>query len=298
MDKSQRSYQLFIQEDFSKIIEGTNGVSDPAPGIMMELGLPFTIEFDITRSTLSSTNTSTIKVYNMSKSRRSKVYKDQYAYDKYKAIELRAGYGDVMPTVFKGNITRAFSSREGTAMITTIESLDGGFGFVNGRVNKSFSKGFSNNSILDEIISSLPGIKKGKIGSFPGALRRGNALNGPSIDLADALSGGKFFVDNEKGFFLNDDEYTLGDINLITSTTGLLGTPKREESMLHFDMIFEPRLLVGQGIQLQSSTVENFNGFFKVVSIKHRGMISESVCGSAITSVGLWAGTSELTPVF
>jgi hypothetical protein len=55
-------------------------------------------------------------------------------------------------------------------------------------------------------------------------------------------------------------------------------------------MIFEPRFLIGQALALESFTEKNFNGVYKVIGVKHKGVISDSVCGNAITSVTLWHG--------
>jgi molybdate-binding protein len=52
-------------------------------------------------------------------------------------------------------------------------------------------------------------------------------------------------------------------------------------------MIFEPRVICGQFVTLESSTDASFNGDYKITSVKHRGVISPVVSGDAITTLGL-----------
>jgi hypothetical protein len=96
---------------------------------------------------------------------------------------------------------------------------------------------------------------------------------------------------------LRDNEVVLGSIAEISSASGLLGTPVLQETFLTFDILFEPRLFVGQKVRLNSITAANFNGEYKVVSVKHSGTISEAIGDDARTSVALWAPPGRLTLV-
>jgi hypothetical protein len=218
-------------------------------------------------------------------------------YNNFKSVQLQAGYGLNLPIIFSGNITQCWSVREGNNFITAIECFDGGFAFQNAQINALIPEGTSQEDMFATIVGLLPNVSLGAIGSFPGSLSRPASLSGNGIDILRDLSGGAFFIDNGKGHVLGNSECLEGEMLLINSAAGLLGTPTLERTTLNFDMIFEPRLTVCQAIQLESSTGANFNGFYKVISLKHRGMISAAVCGEAITSVGLWYGTSALTTV-
>jgi hypothetical protein len=258
---------------------------------------PFTMEFDITRNILTSANVSSIRIYNLSKNNRNQIRKNVNDYGDLRQITFTAGYGTNLPVVFTGNISQAWSVREGVNVITQVESFDGGFAFTNGLTNEQFPSGTPQSTIIASLAGSLPGVTLGAIGNYPGVTSRGNSYSGTTTDLLRELTGGGFFIDNGKVNCLGDSECLQGEIELINSASGLLGTPVREQTILNFDMLFEPRLVIGQKIQLQSITESNFNGFYKVISIKHRGMISEAVCGDAITSVGLFYGTQALTTV-
>lgn len=268
-------------------------------GETLTIAPPFTIEFDITRNTLSSANVCSIRIYNLSVTNRNAIRFNIMDTSIFRAVELTAGYGDttVLPTIFSGNITQAWSVREGNNVVTTIECFDAGFAFANAETNTPFPAGTSQQTILETLAESLPNVFLGSIGDYPGSLSRGAALTGSTTDQLTVISGGGFFIDNGKAHCLGDSECLKGEMSEISSASGLLGTPVRERTILTFDMIFEPRLVVGQLIKLNSITGANFNGPYKIISLKHRGMVSQAVCGDAITSVGMDYGANLLTVV-
>lgn len=286
MVKFGRNYSLKVQAQNGEIIT-------VAP--------PFTIEFDITRNTLTSANICSIRVYNLSQKNRNQIRKDVTDFSDLRAIQLAAGYGTNLPVIFSGNITQAWSVREGNNFITQIESFDGGFAFATGQTNMTFPADTPQQTIVETLADSLPGVTRGVIDTFPGSITRGNSYSGNTTQILTELTGGGFFIDNSKVNCLGNNSCLEGQIQVINSESGLLGTPVREQTILNFDILFEPRLTVGQLLQLDSlegtARGANFNGFYKVISVKHRGMISAAVCGDAITSVGLFYGTGQLTVV-
>lgn len=271
MDKFGRSYILDV-----KLLDGTTLTIKP----------PFTIEFDIMRRTLSSANNSVIKIYNLSELNRSNLQKNIWNFGALRPILLRAGYGTNLPIIFKGTIQRAFSVRQGVNFITQIEAFDAGFDYVNSKVNKSFPAGVTYSFIIKSLIESFTDVELGFIGDYPSVTTRGSSYVGNIGDILKNLSDGGFFIDNGIANVIHDNESLQGELELIDSANGLLGTPRLEENNLIFDMVFEPRVKLGQKITLKSSTAKNFNGVYKVVSVQHRGTISESICGEVITSIG------------
>lgn len=266
-------------------------------GSTLTIALPFTIEFDITRNTLTSANVCSIRIYNLSANHRNQLRFNIMDTGDYRPITLFAGYGNNLSVIFSGSITQAWSVREGVNFITTIECFDGGYAFNNGITNTTFPSGTPMQTVISSLAGSLPNVQGGYIGTnYPGTLSRGNSVNGNTMDLLRDLTGGGVFIDNGTVNCLGDNEcIPANGITVIDESSGLLATPVREQTILTFDMIFEPRLVVGQQIQLNSSTGANFNGFYKTISVKHRGMISGAVCGDAITSVGLFYGTAALS---
>lgn len=271
MDKFGRNYQLKIQTQ---------------DGSTLTIAPPFTLEFDITRNTLTSANVCQLRIYNLSLKNRNLIRFNASNYGTFRAVLLRAGYGDNLATIFLGNISQAWSMREGVSFITQIECYDGGFAFVNGATDTAFPAGTMQRDVIKNLAGSLPHVTVGAVGNYPGQLSRGNTYSGNTSKILGELTGGGFFVDNGKANALGNDEYiaAVNGTTLINSQSGLLGTPVLEQNIVRFDMLFEPGLNAGHKIRLESISESNFNGDYIVTAVKHRGMISEAVCGAMITT--------------
>jgi hypothetical protein len=277
-DKFGRNYILDL--------EGSDGTA-------LEIKPPFTLEFSITRNILSSANTASFRIYNLSTDNRNKIRYDQYNWGVFRSIAFFAGYGaNNLPTAFQGTVQQGWSVREGTNFVTEIHAYDAGFAMVTGDINLTVPKQTPLKSTLTSIAGTLPKVKVGKIGNYNTSSKRGNSHSGNTMDVLTTLSGGGAFIDNGTIHILQDNEVIQGAITAINSASGLLGTPILQDTFLTFDMIFEPRLLIGQLISLDSITAANFNGNYKVIGIKHQGTISAAICGDAKTSVSLAYGIS------
>tara|TARA_Y100001963_G_scaffold17759_1_gene21924 strand:- start:20791 stop:21444 length:654 start_codon:yes stop_codon:yes gene_type:complete len=214
-------------------------------------------------------------------------------------VTLKAGYGDNLPVIMAGNVNRCFSVREGVNVITQIESFDGGFAFTTAIERLQKRKGTSYNEIIDELVKSLEkyGISRGVIAPIEGTIGRGISIVDNPINILNQITGNSAYVDNGKIYILGTNDVVSSGAKKITSATGLLNTPRREESFIVFDMLFEPDLFIGQKITLESSTAATYNDNYKLVSLTHRGLISESVAGSATSSVGLSFGSRGLNDI-
>lgn len=277
MEKWTRNYYLTVQ---------TNEKAEE----YIDITMPLTISFRINRNVNASANTANITVLNLSEDTRRKIYLDNYKTFYYKRVELRAGYSngkETLPLIFKGNIQTAFSKRNGVDYETTIDALDGGFAYVNGYSSRQFAKGTTGQQMLNTLVADLPFIDKGKIGNFTNKLTRGNTIDGPTLSYFSTFSEQNFFIDLEKINCLQKNEGFEGNIKVINADCGLLGSPLRQESFLTFEMIFEPRLQVGQFIELQSQTERSYNGTYQVIGIEHSGIISDAQSGTCKTKVSL-----------
>lgn len=272
MDKFGRNYELTIQV---------------ASGDLITVTPPFTVEFDVARHQLRSSNTCQLRIYNLAEKRRNQIRKDILSYSQRERIIFKAGYGSNLPVIFAGDVKQAWSVREGVNFITQVECFGGGYASVNGIVNMVFPAGTQRRDVISQVAGTLPNTTVGTIGSYPGALSRGNSVSGNSIDVLHELTGGGSFIDNDRVHALGTYETVeaVGTTVVVTPASGLLGTPVLEQTVVHFDMLFEPRLLIGQKVLIDGFTEKRFNGEHKVTSVKHRGMISEAVCGQAITTV-------------
>lgn len=265
------------------------------PQGFITLELPFTCEFSIIRQSWASAQTATFKIYNLKEETRNRIYKDRYETALYRAVQFRAGYDTFKPLVFNGTLKQAYSYRQGVDFITELECYDGGFQMVNGFTAQTIQAGAPASKVVSDLSRTLPRIGGEPIvGAWPTQNSRGEVLFGNTWDIILGKTDGKAIIDNNQVKALSDNEVISGDIPLITSESGLLSSPRRTNATLQFDILFEPRLTLGQLVQLQSQTNRIFNGRYKVMGFEHTGTISPVVSGECKTACSLWLGTEVL----
>mgnify|MGYP001163292162 FL=1 len=285
MSKFQRLFQLtFETRDGDKVV----------------LTNPFTMQFNIVRHNLSSASNANIKIYNLGLANRERIFFNAITTpEKFLHVELRAGYEGMMPIIFSGDILDAQSYRgEGSPnFITEINAYDGGFDLAHADTNRGEAAGTLRVSAIRNLCKDLTQCKIGAIGNFPGSYARQRVFAGATKQLLEDETGGNFFIDNQRVYCLKDNEYVEGEVLVISSETGLLGSPTRCEMIVTAEMLFEPRLKIGQVVDLVSRDYPSLNQLYKVIGIQHSGTISDAVGGKCKTTVRMLYGIQNLTPV-
>ncbi len=294
----------------------------------VEIKPPFTIEFDLDQNTNPGHRTLDLTIYNLGLATRTLLRKDYVEIDKpagtldERQIEFWAGYaGSVptrtlknfhstaqatiaqkqsqhFPTVFRGIVANAYSVREGSNFITKLECKDQGYIRIAPSSKRSFTAGTPYRKMIIDLISDIPGITVGAIGDFPKVIKKGQSFGSDPVAAILALTAGRFFIFNQKAYCLNDNEYLPGPTPLISEASGLIGTPKINATLITVRMVFEPSLVLGQGVELKSKTAPTFNGFYKITAIHHQGIISPTTCGTAITTVEMTNYASLVNSLF
>lgn len=286
-----------FEREFNIEIETTVGKTSETSGDFITITRPLTIEFNIVRNVLASENSASIKIFNLSKRIRNLIYKDRYDTVVYRQVILRAGYTKESPIIFAGSLRSGESYRQGTEFITDINALDGGLDMYKTVSSNTTAKGSTKIDAIKNQLNNFTNIKNLTIGDFPGTYKRGRVFFGNTWDLLKLESNNKAFIDNQGLNILNDDEAKEGGIRVINSDAGLLDSPRRSKTMIVFKMLFEPRFIVGQELELISITNDIFNGIYKVAGINHAGTISDAVNGKCETEVSLSMGTQLLRVV-
>jgi hypothetical protein len=271
-------------------LEGSNTLTIPQD---------ITIEFEISRQFLSSSQEATFRILNLSQETRDRLNKDAYAMNEFRAIQFKAGYEDFpLPIVFNGFVRHASSYRRGTEMVTEISCYDGGISMASGFTARTIAGGTSIQDLLKQLAQTLPRIAGAPlIGEFPKTNLRGKVLMGNTWSIILQESGNLATIDNGQVKILNLNEAIGAGIPLIDASAGLLGSPRRTPTKLEFTMLFEPRLTIGQIVELQSSTNRLYNGTYKVTGFNHRGTISPVVSGECSSVVSLFFGIGEFNIV-
>lgn len=259
---------------------------------VIQITNPFTLEFSIQRKALASVNTGTFRIYNLNEDTRNSLYKDYTNLLCLRKVVLRAGYEDPLPIIFSGNIKWCTSARKKgqTNFVTEIEAYDWSFAMSNSYSNWNIPGTVSKQRVIDQLIKDMSGlgVSRGLVRSYSEEYKD-VVVSGETWERLKTETQGACYIDNGKVNVLNEDDCFVGDINEISSRTGLLGSPKRSETYVMAEMLFEPTLVIGQLAELQTSSQKMFNGQYKVVGINHQGVISDAVSGDCTTTVSLFS---------
>lgn len=262
-------------------------------GTSLTFSLPVTVEFDVIRNFMSSLNTCQFRLYNLSPEHRRALQKNRMDQANLRFLTFAIGYESEggLSVGFSGNVQECNSYRQGVDYITDIECQDGAFGVFHGRVEATFPPGTTRRSMIQKLVKTLPGVQLGAIGnSYDDTLSRGNSYSGKTWEILKGLSDGDAFIDKGRVFMLSQNEYLdIGSTTIIDSSSGLLGTPIRQQNNLVLHMILTPEITMCQKVTLKSQTESWMNGDYKVISIHHAGIISSAVAGEATTEIGLMA---------
>lgn len=286
--------------------------SDTTPIIIQP---PFTLELDVSRGRLGSFNNATLRAYNLSPITRNRMLKDWNQFDTTRTMTLQAGYGvtNNLPLVFFGTLFECHSKREGTDYVTEIVGQAGGSTpnkYYQG--NTTFAAGTETRQIIATLVQNLAALSNlsvGFIGQFPNKIETDYVPSNPLIDEINVLSGGCLSIDNGNINVYSQTEHLLNKDNtsptpyLIDSSMGLLGTPTIEQKTMTIPILFEPTLMPGQQVNLQSTTVEtaqnpypilaSYNGIQLVQNVHHSGIISQVTSGELKTDLTIVLGAPK-----
>lgn len=253
---------------------------------------PITCKFTVTRSTFSKSTECNILLYNLAESTRNVIFQDLYsnAIDPttWKYVHLEAGYGDTLTAIFKGRIKQAYSYKSGgqTDIITEIQVIP--FDIFDYQTSVTFEAGTSFKDAYKTMASDMPNCQIGNIGSLEGSFKTQTTFDGASFDEINKLTGGHTFVDNGVLNTIMSNEVIDVPVPVIGDDSALLQTPMKRGAQLEVRMLFEPSLIIGQLLEIDSRISPQFNGQFKVIGFTHDCLISGSQAGHRTTTATLW----------
>lgn len=285
------------------------------------------IEFDVSRSIYGGSGKMTLKIFNLSKKHRSMIFQDYFAPKNtpplIRSIVLSAGYeGEPLGLVFTGQTMFCCSYKQGQDFITEIQALDGGMLAMNydfGHLKLCTDKDMTRQELFEDFILSKlkdSGIDVGKVSlgkSKDDVLKAGVSIDGNVLSAAKKYCGKdddgnerNVFIDMNKFYVMSEQEALATPVLSKFDSSMILGTPKTAYATLTFNCVFEPRLKIGQllevavegtGITLNEELGGIYSGVYKVIGIKHTGGISDSTPSNLITTVEVATRNSFLQSV-
>ncbi|TDE17721.1 baseplate hub protein [Dyadobacter psychrotolerans] len=250
---------------------------------------PFTLQFSVERNALASLNAATLIIYNLSEITRGRILHDRFDTTKLRTVILEVGY-ETLATIFVGTIRSAGSMRQGSNIITTVIADDGGFDTTNTLSFETIQAGATIGDVVKTLIGDFPNVNQGVVSGMDAKLSRPVVLDGNTWEQIKKYTKLSAFIDLNKVHVIQDNEVIIGELDVIDSSTGLLETPRREESYLSVTTLLEPRIIIGQAISLESTIAPVYNGQYKVIGASHQGIISEAIGGQCQSRFSLLMG--------
>lgn len=301
-NKFQRTYFLQVEGNDGNIYSvGSEDGSAPY----------LTLEFSINRGVLATVNNATFRIRNLSPQIRNQLYRTFYNPVNAKKMTLKAGYvGSPLSTIFNGQAFSATSFRE-EGSVDFITELDGqdfagplATSYSNFTLSSPEVPKVTQQAVISRLVQDLQstGLKINMPLSVGLISDKYNGVHyvryqglGNTWELLQTETQKTCYIDSGKIFCLPNNVAFQGDVTVISSETGLLGVPKVFQNMLEVEMLFEPGLIPGQSVFLDTTSLgifnSNINGTYKVTGVQHSGVISLSVGGKCKT-----IATLQLTP--
>ncbi len=213
-------------------------------------------KFSIKRSSNMTPNCADIRVYNLDQDTALKI-KSQYT-----RVILQAGYDTNYGVVFKGNIKQVIIGREsGTDTFVDLNCGDGDLAY-NYAIVKGAVKSASQAAILSQITQPM-----GEYGTTvapaqptlsPTTLPRGKTFWGNSRDYMREFAsqnGLTWSIQNEQISFIKQQGYAPGQSVVLTSKTGMIGTPQQTQIGVNVGCLINPRINPGRTIKIDNASV-------------------------------------------
>lgn len=217
------------------------------------------IKFNVKRSDTMTPNVADIRVYNLDEETALRVKKE------FTKVVLQAGYPGNYGVIFQGNIKQVIIGRE-SAVDTFIDIVagDGDRAFNFAIVNTTLSKGSTQQ---DQVVAAATpmrdkGVTIGHLGEFPTEqLPRGKVMYGNSRDyLRDAAQSTDktWSIQDEKITFVGTRTFLPGEVVVLTSKTGMIGTPQQTNEGVNVKCLLNPMIKIGTRIKLDNKSIADY----------------------------------------
>lgn len=237
------------------------------------------VAFKVEKSTKKEPNTCELRIWNLSSAHRQQLeglsVKGKNAQGRIR-VEIEAGYVGRRHLIFRGDLRRAVTKREGPDLVTEIEGDDGGFSLLRAQVDKSFPAGTPVHYVVQGCARAL-GVGVGNLAELASDLRTqgggtfptGTVLSGPaSVELDRVLRSCGYRWSVQNGVLqLQRPGRALGTVAvLLTSDTGLIGRPSADaDGTLSLQALLIPDLYPGARVKLDTEDLKGVYGIEKAV---------------------------------
>ncbi|MDH4163332.1 MAG: hypothetical protein OEW15_11685 [Nitrospirota bacterium] len=249
---AQPENNLQYRRHFSLIVTGTN--IDGPNGLDLSA---LHCKFSVKRSSNMTPNCADIRVYNLDQNTALKIKKQ------YTQVIIQGGYNSNFGVIFKGNIKQVIIGRESaTDTFIDLNCGDGDLAYNYAVVNTSIASGSSMADQLKQITAPMTSLQTALGGTQPEfqptILPRGKTLWGTSRDYLRTFAQQNdltWSIQNEQVEFIRQQGYAPGEAVVLTSKTGMIGTPQQTNIGVNVVCLMNPLINPGRRIKIDNASV-------------------------------------------
>mgnify|MGYP006921292989 CR=1 FL=1 len=226
------------------------------------------IKFSVKRADTETPNAADIRVYNLSKETALSILINLSPTERQPnrgRVILQAGYQGNYGVIFQGNIKQIILGRESaTDTFIDIVAGDGDRAYNFAVVNATLAKGSTQIDQVNAAVTAMSpkGVTAGHLGIMPPEqLPRGKVMYGNARNyLRDVAQSTKktWSIQDEKITFVPLKSYLPGERVVLTSKTGLIGTPQQTNVGVNVKCLLNPLIQIGGRVDISEATVSDF----------------------------------------
>lgn len=247
----------------------------------IRVSAPMRVGFEIERSIHPTPGKATLRLWNLTRDHQTEIEQAAAA-----QVIVEVGHADDrgLETIFSGGLFRAHGAirteTEGVDAVTHVEARDGGRQFRGARIEQSFDRGVSVDTVVRACARSL-GVGAGNVDAIASAAQlsngstafpEGTVLSGPAaLELTRVLAslGLRWSIQHGALQIQRRGEPLATQAVRLTPKTGLLGAPVvGTRGRVKAVALITPDLWPGRAVVLESERVE---GRFLIQSAKYTG---------------------------
>lgn len=215
------------------------------------------IKFSVKRSDTMTPNTADIRVYNLDLQTAIKIRKE------FTRVILQAGYQGNFGVIFQGNIKQVILGRESaTDTFIDIVAGDGDRAYNFAVVNSTVAAGCTQADQITTAVGAMKpkGVSAGHVGdTTPVQLPRGKVMYGNARNYLRSVAQttqSTWSIQDEKVTFVSKKAYLPGERVIITSKSGMIGTPQQTNEGVNVKTLLNPNIKISSRIQIDNASIE------------------------------------------
>lgn len=249
------------------------------------------IVFKVRKEDAETPNTAEIRVYNLAEDTANRIKKE------FDHVTLEAGYESNNGVIFDGNIKQVLRGREsGTDTFVDIIAGDGDEAYNYATVNKTLAAGSTQKQQIDVAAGEMgsKGVERGYTAQMQDKpLPRGKAMYGMARDYlrrSAQTTETTWSVQDGKLQFVKLTETLPGQAVVLTSKTGLIGSPEMDDEGMRVQCLLNPMLKIGGKVKIDEGSIQqarlpnteekadankapsiNADGIYRLLTVEHSG---------------------------